>query len=76
MDVSQWKGQWGGPSDTIHIPINDVITHSLFSFSPQRFGIGKTSFGRAERLTPDARNLAQILTMLQGERGDVFAQIV
>ena len=31
------EGPMGGPGDTIHIPINDVITHSLFSFSPQRF---------------------------------------
>jgi predicted ATPase len=70
------EGPKGGPGDTVHVPINDVVANSLFSFSAQRFGIGKHGYGRSERLAPNALNLAQILAVLQGERGGVFAEIV
>jgi hypothetical protein len=70
------EGPMSGAGDSLHLPINDVITNSLFSFSAQRFGIGKYVFGRAERLSPNASNLAQILAVLQGERGGIFAEIV
>jgi hypothetical protein len=69
------EGPTSGAGETLHLPINDVITNSLFSFSAQRFGIGKYPFGRAERLLPNASNLAQILAVLQGERGEIFTEI-
>jgi hypothetical protein len=70
------EGPMSGAGDSVHVPINDVIANSLFSFNAQRFGIGKHGFGRVERLAPNASNLAQVLAVLQGERGGVFAEIV
>jgi energy-coupling factor transporter ATP-binding protein EcfA2 len=48
----------------------------MFYFAAERMNVGEASFGYANRLEPDARNLPNVLDNLIGERGDIFQQLV
>ena len=50
--------------------------HNMFYFDAQRMPTGEAPHGRAERLTPTADNLPNVLHTLLNERRDIFIQLV
>ena len=66
----------GAKQDTMPTLVAQLYQTKVFFLTAQRYGLGRSSFGRADRLSPDASNLPQFLLTLQGERAGVFAKLV
>lgn len=62
--------------DTTASHVFSVWQTNMFYFSAERMTIGESAQGYAERLQPNAGNLAGVLDTLKGDRGDVFARLV
>ena len=62
--------------DTFIEAVHDLWKSSMFFFSAERYGIGRSHFGHAERLEPNASNLPVLLLTLSGSRGTIFSRLV
>ena len=63
-------------ADTFPSAMYHLLLEKMFSFSAQRYSIGKHPFGREDKLKSDASNLAAILSRLQGEQRSLFDRLV
>ena len=65
-----------GQNDGVPKAVWQAWSDEMFYFSAQRFAVGRCAFGRQERLNHDASNLAAVLQLLSGEKGDLFSRLV
>ena len=70
------KNVHSGGEDNLYVAMEHLWLANVFSFSAQRHSWGRSGFGREDKLKSDASNLAGILSKLQGERGNLFDQLV
>lgn len=70
-----YRAQARGDDSTASL-VHSLWHTNMFYFSAERMTIGESVQGYAERLQPDAGNLAGVLDTLKGNRGDVFARLV
>ena len=68
--------QPGTRSDTLPNLLFEAWKRDMFHFAAERMAIGQAPGGYAERLTPNAANLPNILHSLHNKRGDVFRELV
>lgn len=75
-DELVFRGIQQSPIDSCLLALNTLGGIKFFTFQAQRYGLGRSGFGREERLLPDARNLAGILSKMQGEQGTLFTKLI
>ncbi len=66
----------GGGHDTLPVLLSEAWKRDMFYFAAERMAIGQAPGGYADRLSPNAANLPNILHSLHNERGDVFKKLV
>jgi hypothetical protein len=69
-------GHTNNAADTLPTLFEQAWHREMFYFAAERMTIGEAPPGRADRLTPNAGNLPNVLHTLSSERGDVFRQLV
>jgi predicted ATPase len=62
--------------DALPNAVREIWRQNMFYFSAERLAIGESGNGYAKRLSPDARNLPNVLMSLLGESGDLFDKLV
>ena len=66
----------GGLNDTLPALLSEAWKRDMFYFAAERMAIGQAPGGYADRLSPNAANLPNILHSLHNGRGDVFKKLV
>lgn len=69
-------GHTVGSGDTLPTLLWNAWQRCMFYFAAERMTIGEAPSGYGARLQPNAGNLPNVLSTLNGERGDVFRRLV
>jgi predicted ATPase len=74
----KFVGAVGPNAVHIYIHLHNTLKARTYLFKPERYNLGESAFGGSEVLTPDARNLAEVLNSLQGNhaRFDKFNNLI
>ena len=65
-----------GAADSVASLLFQCWQTDMFFFTAERFAVGKSVFGNADRLQSNAANLPAVLDTLSGSRGSLFAKLV
>lgn len=64
------------PDDTLPTLATNIWLEDMFFFNAERFALGESGHGHANRLSPNAQNLPTVLHTLSGTRGSLFQKLV
>jgi energy-coupling factor transporter ATP-binding protein EcfA2 len=75
-DLTIQRNNSNGNHDTLPNLLFAAWKRDMFYFAAERMAIGEAAPGHADRLSPNAANLPNVLHWLSGERGDPFRKLV
>lgn len=69
----RWESTFTQPN--LSAIIDNIWQTKIFSFSAQRYNVGRCQIQMPDRMMPDAANLPAVLMRLQGNQTDIFRQL-